>query len=104
MRVWDADTGSCVATLQGHTKLVNCLEYVGGGGKGVNNLAPGADAATLRKACRRVLRRHGACKAACCERKVPRARSRSARACPLSHCAKVEQRGSTLVLSLVRRG
>jgi len=37
-------------------------------------------------------------KRVCCERKVPRARSRSARACRLSHCAKVEQRGSTLVL------
>jgi len=34
----------------------------------------------------------------CCERKVPRARIRSARACRLSHCAEVEERGSTLVL------
>ena len=62
--MWDADPGSCVATLQGHKNFVNCLEVVGGGGNGVNNLAPGADADTRWQACRPPLLRHGACKAA----------------------------------------
>jgi len=43
VRVWDADTGTCKATLQGDTNEVSCLAVVSGGENGVGaRVVPGS--------------------------------------------------------------
>jgi len=43
VQVWDADTGTCRATLQGLTKEVSYLAVVGGGENGVGaRVEPGS--------------------------------------------------------------